>query len=283
MTIVRTLATLTLLLPALLACNGQGDTAAEAARDGAAPAEDSASGLPGPADVPVTSAGGDAVCLDGAPFASAGALPVEETGAADGPLEISALRWERHDGCERFVIDLARAGQGPARAAGPVDVDLIRALGVVRIRLEDAETVRDAATDARFEGPLARAAYAVRAPDGRGMYVDLHLAEPAEARALLLSDPARVVVDLRAGGTELPAPPSAGQRVVIVEPRAGPASYPLTVYGYARTFEANVVARLEGAGAPRWRRWPRLRHGWTRGATTPSPSRTVPWDPCGCG
>jgi hypothetical protein len=33
-----------------------------------------------------------------------------------------------------------------------------------------------------------------------------------------------------------------------VEPRPGAATYPLTVTGYARTFEANVVARLEREG-----------------------------------
>jgi hypothetical protein len=35
---------------------------------------------------------------------------------------------------------------------------------------------------------------------------------------------------------------------VVLEPRPGPASYPLTITGYARTFEANVVARLEQGG-----------------------------------
>jgi hypothetical protein len=34
----------------------------------------------------------------------------------------------------------------------------------------------------------------------------------------------------------------------VLEPRPGAASYPLTITGYARTFEANVVARLEEDG-----------------------------------
>jgi hypothetical protein len=35
---------------------------------------------------------------------------------------------------------------------------------------------------------------------------------------------------------------------VVLQPRPGTASYPLTVTGYARTFEANVVVRLERDG-----------------------------------
>ena len=37
-------------------------------------------------------------------------------------------------------------------------------------------------------------------------------------------------------------------RVVVLQPRAGAAAYPLTVSGYSRTFEANVVHRLEQGG-----------------------------------
>ncbi len=219
---LRTAATATLVLSTLVACTGKGD---------ADPDPDTA------------------VCLQGGPFNVDGELPVDGTAApTEAPLEISGLRWDRHVGCERFVVDLARENGGTAVAAGPVDVKLLRALGVVRIRLERAETVRSDATDSRFDGPLARAAYVVRAPGGSGMFVDVHLAGPTEARALLLTDPARVVVDLRPGGGDLAAPAAAGQRVVILEPRAGTASYPLTVRGYARTFEANVVARLEASG-----------------------------------
>jgi hypothetical protein len=80
------------------------------------------------------------------------------------------------------------------------------------------------------------------------VYVDVHLADAAEAHVSLLREPARVVVDLRPGGGALPPPPARDARVVVLEPRGGPASYPLTVTGYSRTFEANVVARLEQGG-----------------------------------
>jgi hypothetical protein len=211
-------------------------------------------GCPGPADdarpaPPVGEpAGGDLpVCLLGEPFVADGVIPLGPPAAGDAD-RVQALRWERHDGCERLVIDLSGENGMAASAPGPVEVEVIRELGVVRVSLPGVRSVEPDATDARFAAGLARAAYAVWSPDGRWTYVDLHLADEAEAFATLLDDPARVVVDLRPGGGALPAPPAADGRVVVLEPRPGAASYPLTITGYARTFEANVVARLEEDG-----------------------------------
>lgn len=188
-----------------------------------------------------------AVCLRGESFRADGALPLEEPAAADAE-RIAGLRWEAHEGCERFVIDLEATEGVPATGAGNVQAEVLRGLGVVRVTLRDVEWVATDATDATYDGPLARAAYAVWAPEGRWTFVDLHLAEPAEAHASVLRDPARVVIDLRPGGSDLGEAPAIADRVVVLRPRAGSASYPLTVTGYARTFEANVVARIEGRG-----------------------------------
>lgn len=228
----------------MLACNGGGDPP-----DRQPTARDT-TGSPD-RDRDAAQTGSDApVCLRGQPFVADGHVPVE-TAASGDAREISHLRWERHDGCERFVIDLAGEDGAPATSAGNVDAEVLRGLGVVRIHLRDVERVDPDATDARFDGALARAAYAVWSPDGRWTYVDLHLADAAEAHVLLLGEPGRVVVDLRPGGGALPAPPATTRRVVVLEPRPGRASYPLTVTGYARTFEANVVARLEAPEAVR--------------------------------
>lgn len=190
---------------------------------------------------------GGAVCLRGGPFAREGVLGTGSAAAGDAR-RIGELRWQAHEGCERFVVDLTAGDGSPANSAGELRAELLRELGVVRLSLRNVREVDPDATEASFRGPLADAAYAVRSPDGRRIYVDLHLAQPAEAAATVLEDPARVVVDLRAGGGTLPPPPAAGTRVVVLEPRPGRASYPLTVTGYARTFEANVVVRLEQGG-----------------------------------
>jgi hypothetical protein len=214
-----------LLLPSLAACP-----------DDAAPPPDTA--------LPAAEA---AVCLQGEPFVADGTVPVDapETGDAN---RVSELRWETHPGCERFVIDLAAEDETPASSAGQVRSEVLRDLGVVRVSIRDVEWVDQDATDAAFDGPLARAAYAMWSPDGRWIDVDLHLAGEAEAHVTVLDDPARVVVDLRPGGGPLPPPPATDDRVVVLQPRPGEASYPLTVAGYARTFEANVVARIERHG-----------------------------------
>lgn len=106
----------------------------------------------------------------------------------------------------------------------------------------------------RFGGQLAEQAFIVRSGgvSVRSLFVDVHLASPAEARVLTVGSPARVVVDLRPGGGSLGAPAEqlfgaqdpAG--VVVFTPISGPASYPLRITGYARTFEANVIS--EGLG-----------------------------------
>jgi hypothetical protein len=108
---------------------------------------------------------------------------------------------------------------------------------------------------ARFGGQLADQAFIVRSASGSGsLFVDVHLATPSEARVLALGLPARVVVDLKPGGGPLGS--SAEQLfgtqdpagVVVLSPVAGAASYPLRITGYARTFEANVVAEVRQGG-----------------------------------
>ena len=189
-----------------------------------------------------------AVCLEGDSFIADGDITLPEPEGPGDAHEITGLRAEAHDGCDRFVIDLATEDGDPASGAGDVEAEFLREMGVVRVTLRDVEMVHADATDASFDGPLAGAAYAVWAPEGRWTYVDLHLSDQAEAHVFVLQDPARVVVDLRPGGGEIPEPATTTDSVVVLEPRPGDASYPLTVAGYSRLFEANTVVRLEQNG-----------------------------------
>jgi hypothetical protein len=188
-----------------------------------------------------------AVCLGGDGFAAEGNLQVREAAPGDAR-SLGAMRWQAHEGCERFVMDLLAADGTPAGEPGKVAAELLREIGVVRVALLDVGSVEPAATEAPLGGSLASAAFAVSAPEGRWIQVDVHLAGAAEARVSTLSAPARVVVDLRPGGAPVPAPAPRRNLVVVLEPRPGAAAYPLTVTGYARTFEANVVVRLEREG-----------------------------------
>jgi hypothetical protein len=197
--------------------------------------------LPGPPEE-------EAVCLEGEPFIEDGTYPLEVPDRGDAH-QVNNLRWAAHEGCERFVIDFADDNGEPAASVGTVQAEVLRDLGVVRINLPEIDRVDPEATDRSFDGPLTRAAFSVAAPDG-GTFVDVHLATEAEAYVAVLEDPARVVVDLRPGGEPIPAPAAIEDGLVLVlEPREGAEEgYPLTVTGYARTFEANVVVRLEQEG-----------------------------------
>jgi len=197
-------------------------------------------------------------CLDGDAFVANGALPVESDASDGGPRRIDTIGWASHDGCERLVIDISGAdaptGEAPQRSAsmpatpGAVRAELLRDLGILRIELPDAVSVDTAATEEFFEGPLARSAYSVIATDGQGFFIDVHLGSAAEARVTTLARPARIVADLRLGGDPVPPPAVASRRVVVIQPRGAEATYPFELMGYARTFEGNVVARIEQEG-----------------------------------
>ncbi len=240
-----------LLVIVALGCGTLGGCPADEQGRPAEEQEPSAEEQEPPADEQERPAEERSVCMRGEPFTANGSLPIR-TGAgpaAEAPARrIADLRWEAHEGCERFVVGVAGDGDVPVSRIGRVRAELRRELGVVRVSLLDVQEVDSQATDARFDGSLARAAYAVRSPDGRWVYLDLHLSGEAEAHVSVLEDPARVVVDLRPGGGPIPGPLAVDRRVVVLAPRAGPASYPLTVTGYARTFEANVVGRIERDG-----------------------------------
>jgi hypothetical protein len=205
----------------------------------------------GAADEPVQrngAAAADAVCLQGDRFTAEGAIDVPSLSAATDAAAVRALRWEPHDGCERLVIDLGTAGDAAAAEPGVVRAEVLREFGIVRVTLPGIERAQADATDAAFDGELAAAVYTVRAQDGANVFVDVHLAGAAEAQVSVLREPARVVLDLRPGGAALGARPLREQRVVVLRPQSGDSSFPLQITGYARTFEANVVARLERDG-----------------------------------
>ena len=188
---------------------------------------------------------GEAVCLEAEPFVADGPIPVES--ASDGQRRrISDIRWSRHEGCERIVIDVAADER--LELPGEVRAEVLREVGIVRIHLPNVYEVDAAVVEERFDGQLVEHSYAVLSREGRWIFVDLHLGSAAEAHVATLRDPVRVVVDLRPGGEPIPPRATTGERIVVIQPRPGPVSYPLEVAGYGRTFEANVVARLEQGG-----------------------------------
>lgn len=188
------------------------------------------------------------VCLAGeTEFVTEGLVATlgEEAGDAAA---IGSIRWEGHAGCERLVIDLLTAAGAPALRLGEASVGFRAELGVVRVEVPVRTT---AVADSTIESDIVDRVYVVRTDDG-DLAVDIHLAtdDAVAVRSLELDAPTRVVVDLAPSdaGMGRIAAPRVTPSLVLLSPLGGPAEYPLEVMGYARTFEANVVAELSQQG-----------------------------------
>lgn len=190
-------------------------------------------------------------CWEGNGFAADGVLWEPGASGADDVARVGAIEWGVHEGCERVIITFERADGEAVESVADASAELLRDLGILRIRLPSITaggSFEIGVTEAEFpDGEWVRAAYVVQPFEG-GRYVDLHFGAPAEGRVRVEESPARVVVDLRAAEGEAPVPSPAGGQTVVLSPLPGEASYPLTVTGYSRTFESNVVVRLEHEG-----------------------------------
>lgn len=184
---------------------------------------------------------------EGAPDAYTSEGPVAIIGDSQSDAsQISSLLVEPSGECERLEIGLQTAGGAPATALPEVRVEILPDSGVVRVRFP--QSIRSTAiTESILESAYVRRAYVVRALEG-GLFVDLHVSEPVSARALELRNPARAAVELRPGGAPLQSGPAVAERVVVTEPGRRTVDYPLLISGYARTFEASVIARVVAAG-----------------------------------
>lgn len=194
---------------------------------------------------PPTSVGDAVECLAGdVPFEEEGVIASFGSVSGDAAA-ITGFHWTTETGCERFVVDLATVNGSPAASLGSTVVQLRPGSGVLRIELP-AEVGASSVAETTVDGVLVASAYVVRLVDGR-LAVDLHLDAPTglEARSFLVRSPARIVVDLRPEEAD-PAvvPPSSTDGLVLVEPREGVAGYPLTVRGYTRLPDPEVVIAL---------------------------------------
>lgn len=187
----------------------------------------------------------DSPCLAGdRPFANAGVISAFG-GITGDATQISGIRWAGHPGCERVVVDLLTADGAPAGALGPVGVDYNETLGIVRVNLP-AAVARTAIADSLIDGDLADRAFVVRT-EGGSLAIDIHLTAGATVavRAFEVDAPSRIVIDIKpdAAATPVSGALTSGD-VVVIAPPSGRAQSPLVVTGYARVFEAQVVARL---------------------------------------
>ena len=184
-----------------------------------------------------------ALGCEGAPsdFVTDGPLGIVGGADADGQ-QISSITLEQRGDCERFEVSVSTGGGAPATRLPIAQVELIANSGIVRIKF-DASVASSAVTDSILEGSLVDRAYVVRSLDG-SIFVDAHLSRAVAARTFVRQNPARVAVELQPFDAPAAEFPHVGGLVVVTGPTALSVEYPIMVTGYARTFEANVIARL---------------------------------------
>jgi hypothetical protein len=154
---------------------------------------------------------------------------------------VLAVRYGVHEGYERVVLDLG-TGEEPAETVPEWTLASSANEGLLRVTLPSMS--RTDVSDGPLGDGMLESFYVVRAPEG-GMFVDVFARKAFAYRVLELSDPARLVVDLKPTGSPLNTPlPAVGGKTVVVEPRAeARVGDPLTVCGYSRNFEAtnNII------------------------------------------
>ena len=168
-----------------------------------------------------------------------GGLVDEYDNTGSDSTTIGLIRWQTQEGCETFEFEFETAEGAPATTPPSVTAEYIDDLGVLRLRTSAVETV---ITDQLVETSLVRRLYVVRALDG-GMFVDLHLSAPTQARVDLTSSPARLKLELQPGILPYAAQPVIAELIVLTSP-TDEATVPttLTIEGYARGIGGDVAA-----------------------------------------
>lgn len=169
----------------------------------------------------------------------------EEGGSiADIPAEgsdsrnVGRISWERNDRCETFHFEFMTSEGAPATTAPGMSVDHLESFQVIRVSLDiEAAVVRDQLV----ETGLVDSLYVVRSLSG-DVFIDLHLAEPAAARAAVSSSPARLSLELRPGFVPFMGAATVGEDIVLTSPARTEVSSDVQLLGYARTTTGEVTA-----------------------------------------
>lgn len=179
------------------------------------------------------------------PFVENGGAGLIERGDTDATI-VSGVRWATYPTCVRVVIEFAASSGAPAVLPPGVGPLFIRPAGVLRLQLDPAVS-RSSLLDQVVDTGLVDAAYVVRRTTG-DLFIDLHLGEPAVVRVSVASGPARIVVDVLAGGEPYRSPAIVTEDLVVVDPVGESAIYPFTVNGYVRGSAESMTVAISAGG-----------------------------------
>lgn len=151
---------------------------------------------------------------------------------------IGRISWERNDRCETFHFEFMTFEGAPATTAPGLSVDHLESLQVIRVSLDIATAI---VKEQLVETGLVDRLYVVRSLSG-DLFVDLHLAEPAAARASVSSSPARLSLELRPGFVPFMGTSTVGEDFVLTSPAQTEVDGDVQLLGYARTAAGEVTA-----------------------------------------
>lgn len=158
---------------------------------------------------------------------------------------LGLVSWQVDDGCERYRIDFETTEGAPATTPPTVVIEFLESRQILRVW---TDVDRSVVTDQLVETPLVDRLFVVRALDG-GMFVDFHLAAPAQARVAISNSPAQLSLELQTAPEPFTTRAQVSDRAVVVAPADGSeTATTVDVAGYARTFEAHVLVIATAAG-----------------------------------
>lgn len=158
---------------------------------------------------------------------------------------LGTILFEADESCESFWFDFVTAEGAPATSLPAVEVGHLASRQVIRVEIDvDSATIVDQLVDS----VLVERLYVVRSLDG-GIFVDLHLAEPAAGRITVESSPARLRLDLIPGAIPFEGEPSTSPNIVVVSPSDGDQVDRFTqIEGYAMDSDAEVTLIVTQGG-----------------------------------
>lgn len=151
---------------------------------------------------------------------------------------LGRVSWDTSEQCESFTFEFETSEGAPATTVPDIEMSHLESFQVIRIHMDiDASVL----TDQLVETQLVDRLYVVRGVDG-DMFVDLHLAAPAAARARVQSSPAQLTVDLRPGFVSFTGSAVVDDDVVVVSPPADATVDAVTQFlGYSRADDTEVT------------------------------------------
>jgi len=179
-----------------------------------------------------------APCADEFEFGEGGRIADLDHDASDSGT-IGAISWTEEQDCETFTVDFQTSEGAPATTPPSTELLHLESFQVLRVQLSNVDAT--VVTDQLVETTLVDRLFVVRSLEEE-MFIDFHLAEPAQARIEAASSPAQLILTLKPGLVPFTGFATVGERVVVTSPTAGAlVDSVFTIGGYSRTLEAGVL------------------------------------------